>query len=225
MKIDGIIYFAPDHPYMDLDWTNPRKMFDAFRSRIDGYYLKPAKHSLRNGDLFVAQLIGVCAIEAVMRVMKEMDPEVLKLRKQFEEDNNINDWKYKQTFNVGKVEWKKYFGKRYDLDDSQISDFYENIRCGLVHEGRIKENKVLEAFGEGNYKRPMVENEGTVFTHPKYLLECVPSFISTIMENDNGDNGFELCCALQRIFRSEINAYSDGEGHDLKSPLPVFIKV
>lgn len=49
MLIDGIIYFAPGYPYMELEWNNPKFMAKAFQSRLMEFYLKNAKRLADEG--------------------------------------------------------------------------------------------------------------------------------------------------------------------------------
>ncbi len=43
MRIDNKIYFSPNIRFTDIDWDDKCKLIDAFKDRVEGFYLKPAK--------------------------------------------------------------------------------------------------------------------------------------------------------------------------------------
>ena len=114
MRISDILYFAPGVRFSDVDLEGPG-LPDQLRQRILGFYIEPAIECCGRGEAFAAGVILVSCIDALARFSSketEVTPELFKrfVRKEL---------------------------PSFGLDDS-AKRLYEEVRCGLVHEARLK---------------------------------------------------------------------------------------
>jgi len=43
MKIGDNLYFSHEYKFTQLDWDNKKELIEAFKDRVKGFYLNPAK--------------------------------------------------------------------------------------------------------------------------------------------------------------------------------------
>jgi hypothetical protein len=52
MKIGDILYFSPNYKFNQIDWDNKEDLINAFKNRVDVFYLNPADDlNKKNMDL------------------------------------------------------------------------------------------------------------------------------------------------------------------------------
>ena len=110
MRVADVLYFSPRFKYSDLDLDDTKKLVEALRDRLMGFYLSPASRLLEAGDAFAAGLLCCTAIDFVALCSGDEHPEMW-LRKNIPE---------------------------FDGDEDLAGKFWKRFRNGLVHEGRIK---------------------------------------------------------------------------------------
>ena len=73
MQKNHQLYFAPDYTFLDLaKATDPFEIVNAYRDRIDGFYLEPAKIIIEyegEDGAFAAGLICFTAIDAIAKTV------------------------------------------------------------------------------------------------------------------------------------------------------------
>lgn len=167
MDIKGEIYFSPRFKFIDIDWDDNDKLIDAFRDRVEGFYLSPAKILNEKKYGFAAGLLCVAAIDLLATI--------------FLGRNNFYKWT-KRNIKC--------------LSDYNISiRFYKNFRNGLVHEGRIKNGDQFSYRVEDiifyedillvNPKNLLEQIESAFYKYIKYLKtddEMFASFKETLKQ-------------------------------------------
>ncbi|MBO0695764.1 MAG: hypothetical protein J2P56_06645 [Verrucomicrobia bacterium] len=113
MRVDDILFFAPEIPFISVN-PNRSELISQFCARIDGYYLSPARKLVERDEVFPAGLLLTSVVDALARY----DPRYTK------PDTRYTDWLVHELPSFG------------DVRDAKR--FYDDFRCGLVHEARIK---------------------------------------------------------------------------------------
>jgi len=186
MKRGDILYFSPKYKFSDLQWDNKDALIDAFRDRVEGFYLNPADELNQNYCAFSAGVMCVTSIDFLARITSGVEKVT---RKEFES-------------------WLKHNIEPFDESDpdnasqSLAKRFYHEFRCGLVHEGRIKN------AGQFSYHfEKLIEiKESAMIVNPHALLNAIEeSFTQYIDKVKNDDFAFQsFKCALIRDFRKEV---------------------
>ena len=170
MKMEEILYFSPNFKYIDLNWDDRDNLIRAFRDRVEGYYLEPAKCLNQCKYSFAAGAICLITIDFLARIETGLDS-------------------VGERFKV----WVKRYIKDLNDEDISLNDFasrlYEEFRNGLVHEGRIKK---ASQFSD-NFNK-LVEIEGLIMIiNPKYLLkEIIRSFKEYISKLKTEKSKFDM---------------------------------
>lgn len=112
MKIDELVYFAPNVRFNDVDFDG-RDLPDLIVCRIGGFYLNPARVLIDAHEAFGAGLILVTCIDALARL--KIGGDVGTRFRQFVQDEL-------PSFAAPGLSER----------------FYDDFRNGLVHEARIK---------------------------------------------------------------------------------------
>ena len=68
MKIGDILYFSPNYKFNQIDWNNKEELIEAFKDRVNGFYLNPADALNKKGYGFVAGLTSIATIEFIARI-------------------------------------------------------------------------------------------------------------------------------------------------------------
>ncbi len=69
MRVEEAIYFSPKYKFEDIDWNDKDKLIEAFKDRVNGFYLKPAEvlNSSREYG-FAAGLLCASTIDFLARI-------------------------------------------------------------------------------------------------------------------------------------------------------------
>ena len=148
MQKNHQLYFAPYYTFLDLaKATDPFEIVNAYRDRINGFYLEPAKiiiESKEEDGAFAAGLICFTAIDAIAKtVTRKRDSH-----KRF-------------------VEWMQKNLGGNSLSKKEVGNIYDEFRNGLVHEARIKNGS---QFTYGVEDMIDIRN-GITYINPKVLLK------------------------------------------------------
>lgn len=163
------------------------KLIDAFRDRVYGYYLEPAKslNSVPHG--FGCGLLCAATIDLLAR------PEYAK----YDESRKEDVVKGKDY-----IKWLKGNIKDFAKED-YAERFYKYFRCGLVHEGRIKE------LGQFSYDKDgfiFVEGDVTII-HPEKLLDKIEEAFQMYMDRLEKDQTAysQFRDRLAKDFKEEVD--------------------
>jgi len=122
MRDKDKLLFSNRFTFEEIDVNDKDRLLEAYEDRIDSYWLKPAKVLSNSKCGFACGVLCVSIMECLARTQYA---KFNKRRQQWEIDKK------------GFVDWiQKYF------EDESVKKWagriYEDYRCGLVHEGRIK---------------------------------------------------------------------------------------
>lgn len=146
-QIDGTFFFAPGIPFSVVD-TETEEIVDQFRKRIDGFYLEPAAQLCKRGNAFAAGVLLVSCVDALSRYDPRVPPE-------------------KTTKNTERFTWWVKSSLPSFEHSTLALRFYQEFRCGLVHEARIKKGS---AFTDANTGHTIWAHGEFLFVNPSRLL-------------------------------------------------------
>ncbi len=179
MRIGGKLHFSPKYKFSDIDWNNDQILIDAFQDRVENFYIRPAQKLNASKDGFAAGVLCVTTIDFLARI----------------------------ALGVPKITRRDYV--KWVRSNIQIfqhlnlaSRLYVEFRCGLVHEGRIKNT------GQFSYEHPDIVkvDNGAMSINPDLLLKSVEESFGIYLEKLKAD-GLVLSAfrkALLRDFRNDI---------------------
>lgn len=147
MRIGDELHFSPKYKFSELNWDDKTDVIEAFKDRVEGFYVGPTQKLNRDKDGFAAGLLCVATIDFLARISLDA--------------NGVKD---------RIVKWLRtnIIGFEYpDLADR----FYEEFRNGLVHEGRIK-NAGQFSY---EYRKVISVVDGTMLVNPDLLSNAVMS--------------------------------------------------
>jgi hypothetical protein len=147
MKIREILYFAPDISFNGLDFNSP-EIVEKFRKRLEGFYLAPARLHVDRAEGFPAMVLLVSCMDAIGRYAS----------------NNKRGTNRDRFVGWLQTALPHIFSK---IDDA--TQFYLDVRCGAVHEARVKMGCVF-TFEIGN---TIFVEDGIMAVNPRLLAEEV----------------------------------------------------
>jgi hypothetical protein len=159
-------------------------VIEAFRDRVEGFYLCPAQKLNRDKDGFAAGLLCVAAIDFLARISLDA--------------NRVRD------------RIVKWLGTNIIGFDSELADrFYEEFRNGLVHEGRIKNAGQFSC----EYRKVISMVDDTMLVNPDLLLNgVIDSFQSYLKKLRTDDLIYRaLRYALLSDFQREVELAGHSE--------------
>lgn len=184
---DSILYFSPKFPFATLDLNDPIKAVEAFRDRIEGFYLEPARLLRKNGLAFACGLICCAAIDFLARYSG------------IRGKNRIAEWLKSSMPDFRQQDPNK---KSVTLAER----FSEDFRHGLVHEGRIRN---LGEFSLETEELVKVDGQAMI-VNPGLLLDSIQKafdgYCATL--DKNGGACSSLVNRLRNDFSKEIKACS-----------------
>jgi len=186
MRVGDILYFSPNYKFSELRWSDKEKLIEAFKDRVEGFYLKPAKKLNEERHGFAAGVLCVATIDFLARIETGLLNATGRRFKKWLKDNI------------------KEFNENDPLDQNitLAYRFYDEFRNGLVHEGRIKN------VGQFSYEfDELVRVENSVMiVNPEKLLEKIERsfnrYIEKIRRNESAFQAFK--CALIRDFQRDV---------------------
>lgn len=126
------LYFSHKRKFIDLNWADPNSIIEDYRERMDGMYIKPAKDLCSLGQPFAAGVLLVSTIDALAKIdigNININTNGIKFAEWLE--NNL-PW-------MANDDPENKFWKEQCRGQSSIAfRFYKEVRCGIVHEGRMK---------------------------------------------------------------------------------------
>ena len=153
--MDDVLHFSPKYKFSDLVWENKHGLIDAFKDRVEGFYMHPAQKLNMDKDGFAVGLLCVATIDCLARISSETEKDV--------------GGRFVLWLSVNIDEFK---------DSDLATRFYKEFRCGLVHEGRIKN------AGEFSYEYPKMVSpfNGSIMVNPDKLLRAVEGSFQSYLQ-------------------------------------------
>lgn len=185
MKIEDILYFSPKYKFSELKWDDKGYLLNAFKDRVNGFYLDPAKKLNKDKSGFATGVMCVTTIDFLSRIDIGTD----KVGKRIAEWLMANIEEFKEA----------------DPDargQTLATRFYDEFRNGLVHEGRIK-NAGQFSY---NLKELVKIVKSVMVVNPEFLLNSIDTsfkkYIDKIEKDKCAFQNFK--CALLRDFRKDV---------------------
>ncbi|OPY34238.1 MAG: hypothetical protein A4E32_00510 [Methanomassiliicoccales archaeon PtaU1.Bin124] len=188
MREDSGLLFGPGLKYSEVNWFDEDELMEAFRVRLKGWYLKPAFDLITIGMAFPAGVLEVCLIDALIRVENLMITSVDK-------DNSRRDY----------ANWlrKNITCLQLPADQKIAVRFYEDIRCGLVHEGRAKRGAEFDL--RLNKSVDYDKEFDMVSVNPKLLHDELETILRHYAPGAKGEISCNFITALNYLFLKELN--------------------
>jgi hypothetical protein len=163
------LHFSPKYIFADIDFDDRVKLINAFNDRAYGFYLNPAKLLDNNQLGFACGLMCAATIDFLARLIYQGSPSKLRIEN-----------------------WLKDNIKEFNNENLAVR-FYKDFRCGIVHEGRIKNP------GEFSYQSNQIvtTKDGIIRINPGLLLRKIEHSLTeylTMIQRDSAvfDN-FRQC--------------------------------
>lgn len=179
MREEDKLHFSPKYIFGDIDFNNKEKLIDAFNDRVYGFYLNPAKLLDDNRLGFACGLMCAATIDFLARSIYPDFSSKLRTKN-----------------------WLKDNIKEFNDEDLAVR-FYEDFRCGLVHEGRIKNP------GEFSYESNHIvaTKDGIVRINPSLLLRkiehALTEYLAMLQRDSVAFDNFRRC--LKKDFEAEVS--------------------
>jgi len=177
MRIGEILYFSPKYRFDQINWNDKEKLIEAFRDRVEGFYLNPVKILNTCKHAFAAGVLCVTIIDFLARITINSGTVGQRIRRWLTE--NIQEF-----------------------DETLAQRFYKEFRNGLVHEGRIKKCGQFSY----DFEELFHQEDDIMIVNPNLLLEGISASFDAYMDKVQADNStFELFRqALMRDFQEDI---------------------
>jgi len=185
MRVGDILYFSPKYKFSVLNWDDKKILIDAFKDRVEGFYIKPIKKLNGDENVFAAGVLCVTTIDFLARITIGANTV----------GERIEQW-------FGK--WITEFSQK-DPDNQNITlgkRFCKEFRNGLVHEGRIKNCGQFS----NNFSELIHMEDKIMVINSVLLLEAIKTSFETYMDNvENDTSPFHIFrCALIRDFGDDV---------------------
>jgi len=188
MNIGEILYFSPRFRFSEIDFNDAGKLIGAFRDRVEGFYLEPARRLVQAGDAFACGLLCCASMDFLAR--------------------------YQGVGGSRITEWLKKNVPEFDEPDPQdgrrtlACRFEVDFRNGLDHEGRIKN---LGQFSLDQQTVLRFVDSGMI-VNPRLLLEAIRAAFAKYCTHLQSDQGSlqNLISRLKSDFSQEIAASKSG---------------
>lgn len=190
MRINDVVYFSPDLRIVDVDFNDRPRILNAIQSRIEEYYLAPARMLNANNMAFAAGVMLLSAIDAIAYYSIPRN-----------KSNSRIEALISQLDGVG----------RFPNPQSISSKICLNFRNGLIHEGRVK-NGCQFAY---NYPELLWQEHDFLILNPALLFQSISEYFEGFMNVLRRDLASyeQFSERLQRQFLNEVEqlkmAYPD----------------
>jgi hypothetical protein len=185
MRINDALFFAPGIKFSDLDFSNNESIIEAFRRRVEGFYLAPARILIQKEQAFACGILCCVTIDFLAR---------------YSLPRKKNEWRI--------CLWLQRNIPEFDPKRTGCSElaqsFQKDFRNGLVHEGRVKN------LGQFSFDRKEVTSkvDGALLINPQILLEGISSAFGSycnLLRSDTSQAS-RLVNMLKEDFRDELLA-------------------
>ncbi len=186
MRIEEVRIFAPGYSVdkiMKKTLYDPSELSQAFRTRINEFYLNPAKFL----SAFAQGVLCFTLIDFLANII-------------ITDVSQVQDYR---EFIKNHLRGKSFPNKKLTVEDRIITFlvkeikvltfeygyyFYKYVRNGLIHEGRIKCGCYLDNKIGGTFQ----DEKGVLVFNPNMILQKLDSWIKTYLQKiENGGNTYK----------------------------------
>jgi hypothetical protein len=159
MRVDDVLFFGPEIPFFSVN-PNSLELISQFCARIEGYYLLPALELAERGKAFPAGVLLASVVDALARY----DPRCTN------SETRYTDWLVHELPSFS--------------DFRNAKRFYDDFRCGLIHEARIKNGcEFSAAFSETVHLE-----DGAMVVNPRGIHAELIAAVTKFSEHLRTDN-------------------------------------
>jgi len=176
MRIGDALWFSPRFRFADMNFDDKTMLIQAFRDRVDGFFLQPAGRSIAAKDAFAGGLVCCAAIEFIATTSGKQHPSAW-LR------SNVSDFKN---------------------DEKLAVRFWNYFRDGLAHEGRVKSHSQFSGQFSLDLPTMLTEIGPVLLVNPSLLLEAVQAAFQRYCDQMNDRQADVLAKCLRRYFEAEV---------------------
>lgn len=180
MNINDEIFFSPKYKMSCIDLNNKEIMLEAFKDRIEGYYLEPIKVLNEKHMAFAAGTLLFSSIDIFARYSVDEQQVGKRIRKWL--ITNVNS----------------HMGTRINNQVSRL--IYDNFRNGLIHEGHLK-NAAQFSY---EYPASVKKLDKFIIINPKILEGEVNVFFNKFVNDINNDDN--KCKKLIQLLKQDFEA-------------------
>ena len=161
MRIHELIYFSPSLKMEEIDLKNKQQVLEYFPERVYEYYLKPTTLLVENKMAFAAGALECILIDALAR--------------------------YSYSENSVGTRISLWCQNNLGVSEQTAISFYQFFRCGLLHEGHIKQFGQF-CFDDWIIAQPLIELQDFIVVNPKYLLDSINVFFNAFIAKLSSDD-------------------------------------
>lgn len=185
MRIENCVYFSPNYKFTDLEWSDENNLVEAFKDRVENYYLQPARQLNDAGHAFASGVISVTTIDFLAGIQTGEEAVGSRIEKWLK--TNLEGFQSNENISN--------FG-------NTAQRFSKEFRNGLVHEGRIKNG------GQFSYEYEQLVRilSPVMIVNPTILVNGISTSFHRYMEKASNDRFTSLSfrCSLFRYFQNDI---------------------
>lgn len=204
MMYDDELYFSPSRKFVDLKWDNPSSIIEDYRERMKSMYIEPAKGLSMMRQTFAAGVMAVCTIDALVKI------DLGKIHS----DTDKYDY---EAWLKNYMTWMNQQDpeNRYPNNNKASSiamRFYKEVRCGIVHEGRMKGGAYFSVAR--NPPEPVFVYEKSMIVHTMSLLDEIDHILEIILKKaDSSDlERAKFVTMVYDLFKDDIESLGIGGG-------------
>lgn len=181
-ELNGL-YFAPDVRFSELDLDDPEALAEACRKRINSHFLEPANSLVAADTPFAAGITCIAALDCLAGWTQD----------------GVDD----------PPEWLPLYipelsqpDPREDRDGPLAESFWNEVRHGLAHEGRLNRGAQFST----RIEEPVAVVEEVLHVNPAQLLQGVQTAYQKFFQSiEDGGNVFRRFSEeLRRIHRRDL---------------------
>ncbi|OQX53738.1 MAG: hypothetical protein B5M53_06610 [Candidatus Cloacimonas sp. 4484_209] len=178
--IKGEMCFSPNYKFKYLDPKNFESILNAFRDRIEGWYLNILKHLLEDSQNdFIVVAIECMLIDTLAG--------------------------YRYGCKTNHIIYPKFLKEFLNMTEEEAVGFYKRFRCGILHETRIKENSYISR--EIDDLLLMKNNE--MFLNPEILYGKLKNYFDEYMQDLTDNEKTEQINNFKKHFKELFHEEKD----------------
>jgi hypothetical protein len=178
MRIADVLWFSPRFRFTDINFDDHKALVEAFRDRVEGYFLEPAERSVAANDAFAAGLVCCAAVEFIAKVSGKEHPS----------------------------SWLQSHVPEFNRDKKLSGQFWGYFRDGLAHEGRVKSHSKFSGQFSLDLPTMLTEAGKVLIVNPRLLLGAVRAALHQFCDQMTDGQAAVLAKCLCRYFEAEVEA-------------------
>lgn len=200
MMFDDELHFSASRRFTELMWDDPRSIIKDYRERMMGMYIEPAKGLCLMRQPFAAGVLAVCTIDALAKI----DLENINISTRGIE---YAGWLERYIPWMGEIDPHNKYPREQRREQSSLAmRFYQEVRNGIVHEGRMKEGAYFSVAEHP--PAPVFVKDGCMVVHSIALLENIEESLRIVLQraNQTGASREDFVIKVYKLFEDDIKS-------------------